>query len=141
MFRQLYCDPYVCLSSSFESKDPCSVCDEVAIFDNSWFQSLDQIVKDHESILQSGRYNFEDCKIPISSNLNIDFFRFMLSNYEDKDICTFLEYGFPIGYENSDSLSSDKCVQNHKGTTEYPIDINKYLKKNNKPYCSWPFSF
>ena len=70
----------------------------------------------------------------------------MLSNYEDKDICTFLEYGFPIGYENLDSLSSDKCVQNHKGATEYPIDIDKYLKKEISnhavlgPFHSNPFS-
>ena len=38
----------------------------------------------------------------------------MLSDYEDADICTLLEYGFPIGYENLETTYTGRHVNNHK---------------------------
>ena len=46
----------------------------------------------------SGKYNFESCKCSLNTNLRVDYFRFMLTDYHDIGICDFLEYGFPIGY-------------------------------------------
>jgi hypothetical protein len=44
----------------------------------------------------SSKLNFEDCKIKTDSKLNVDFFKFMLKDYFDYEICKFLEYGFCI---------------------------------------------
>ena len=67
-------------------------------------QSYTQIVDRHEVIYLSKKYNFEKCLLPVKSGINIDFFKFMLTDYEDKEICRFLEYGFPLGidYANPD---------------------------------------
>jgi hypothetical protein len=58
----------------------------------------------------------------------------MLSDYEDADICTLLEYGFPIGYENLETTYTGRHVNNHKGALENSADMDKYLinKGNNK---------
>ena len=53
----------------------------------------------------------------------------MLSDYEDADICTLLEYGFPIGYENSETTYTGRHVNNHKGVLENSADMDKYLIK------------
>ena len=51
-------------------------------------------------IYLSKKYNFEKCLLPVKSGINIDFFKFiMLTDYEDKEICRFLEYGFPLGFD------------------------------------------
>ena len=60
--------------------------------DEQMFLELCQTVKD------SGLYNFESCRISLHTKLNISFFRFMLSDYEDKEACEFLEYVFPFGF-------------------------------------------
>ena len=60
--------------------------------DEQMFLELCQTVKD------SGLYNFESCRISLHTKLNISFFRFMLSDYEDKEVCEFLEYSCPIGF-------------------------------------------
>ena len=67
-------------------------------------QSYTQIVDRHEMIYLSKKYNFEKCLLPVKSDINIDFFKFMLTDYEDNEICIFLEYGFPLGidYANPD---------------------------------------
>ena len=83
---------------------------------------LCQVVRD------SGLYNFESCKIPLRTNLNIPFFRFMLSDYEDKQVCDFLDYGFPIGYLGKIEIGATK-IKNHKGATEFPNEVRSYLEK------------
>ncbi|CAC5391181.1 unnamed protein product [Mytilus coruscus] len=107
----------------------CLVCKEVHNLDKNWFEYLERSVADHEVIMSSNKYNFEESKIPVVSLLNIDFFKFMLSDYIDRSICQFLEFGFPIGCENYTDFSAEKVVQNHKGAVEFPDDLDKYLKK------------
>ena len=50
----------------------------------------------YQAVKESGLYNFESCRISLHTKLNISFFRFMLSGYEDKGVCEFIEYGFLI---------------------------------------------
>jgi hypothetical protein len=57
-------------------------------------KSYTQIVDRHEMIYLSKKYNFEKCLLPVKSGINIDFFQFMLTDYEDKEICRFLKYGY-----------------------------------------------
>ena len=121
----------------------CRVCDEVRDLDVNWFHYLDKMVADHEAILRSEKSNFQECRIPVLSHLNIEFFKFMLSDYEDADTCTLLEYGFPIGYENLETTYTGRPVNNHKGAL---TDMDKYLIKEISkkavlgPFHSNPFS-
>lgn len=59
------------------------------------FRTPDDFILMHNSIDKSAKYNFEGCKFPLDTDLNIDCFRFMLL---DQSLCDLLEFGFPIGY-------------------------------------------
>ena len=124
----------------------CRVCDEVRDLDVNWFHYLDKMVADHEAILRWEKYNFQECRIPVLFHLNIEFFKFMLSDYADADICTLLEYGFSIGYENLETTYTGRHVNNHKGALENSHHVDKYLIKEISkkavlgPFHSNPFS-
>ena len=69
----------------------------------------------------------------------------MLSDYDDKIIIDFLEFGFPIGFTGKVNKIARK-VKNHKGYTEYPLEAEKYLEKEKLygavlgPFTEIPFS-
>ena len=86
----------------------------------------------HNSICLSGKYNFEECKFSLDTNLKIDYFRFMLSDYHDTNLCDLLEFGFPIGYMGK--IQQEPCdnfnfVRNHKGAKEFAVHVQKFLNK------------
>ena len=67
------------------------------VFPSETFKKMD-FFKAFHKVKKSGHYNFECCKIPLETKLNIPFFRFMLNDYDDLIVVDFLEYGFPIGF-------------------------------------------
>ena len=104
----------------------------------------------HFKIRESGKYNFESCRIPINEKINVDYMRQMLRDYKDIIICDFLEFGFPLGFEgNEDELPSHDQIwkyRNHKGATDFAVEINSYLEKESSinsilgPFKSNPFA-
>lgn len=103
------------------------------------FLKTNKSVHDHDLVFKSSKLNFEDCKIKTLSKINVDYFKLMLSDYSDREICKLLEFGFPIGFhrnKESMSLLRDFKVQkevlqvkNHRGAVEFPNDMEKYLVK------------
>lgn len=90
-------------------------------------------IKIHKLVKESGKYNFECCKIVVNKQIDTDFMRRMLRDYRDMQVLEFLKYGFPIGFEG-DRLSNiqgdlKQNCKNHKGAEDFPDDINKYIKK------------
>ena len=73
-----------------------------------------------------------------------------MRDYKDKTICAFLEFGFPLCFEGSeDELPSHDQIwkyRNHKGATDFAVEINSYLEKENSinsilcPFKSNPFA-
>ena len=56
----------------------------------------------------------------------------MLFDYEDEDICDFLEFGFPLGYFGDVqrwSEDSYSLVKNHGDAKNFPAQMQKYLLK------------
>ena len=78
------------------------------------------VVQANMAITSSGLPNIWGCRIPVYSRLNIPFFRSLLKNYWDSNLCEFLEFGFPIGLVRDVNALAN---QNHKGAEEYPTDI------------------
>ena len=89
--------------------------------------SSKRLVALFEHVHASGKYNFQGCRIPVSK-LNMKMWRKRLSNYSDKIVCDYLEYGFPLDFNKNNKLSYDER-RNHKGAKDYPEFIQKYLKK------------
>ena len=74
--------------------------------------------------------------------------RQLLSDYSDKLICDFLNFGFPLGFQGNENelASHDWKYRNHKGATDFADEINSYLLKESKnnsilgPFKSNPFA-
>ena len=60
----------------------------------------------------------------------------MLSDYKDKSVCEFLEFGFPLDFEaNENEIPSHDQIwkyRNHRGATDFAKEINAFLEKENK---------
>ena len=49
-----------------------------------------------------------------------------LVNYEDKNICKFLKYGFLVGYSKEELPISDS--RNHRGAELFPDTVDKFIE-------------
>ena len=91
-----------------------------------------KMIEANRAIRKSKLPNYRHCRIPVNSKFNMSYLTTQLEDYHDKEVLTFIEYGWPISF--SDKLSDNtgdnyKRHINHKGATEYPHEIDKYLDK------------
>ncbi len=80
-----------------------------------------------ERVMASGLPIFLECKVPVYSTLNLDFFRFWLSGYSDTNLIDFITYGWPLSH---DSSRADPGIRkNHAGAKMFPKQIDEYIQK------------
>lgn len=101
----------------------------------------------HNQLSELPGYNFNELRIPVYSKFNLQFLRLQLEKYQDKEVCEFLQFGFPLSCDRTVvELSTSKKVRNHAGARNYAKDIEKYIKKEIHygailgPFKSNPFS-
>ena len=109
--------------------------------------SIQGMVELFEVVRGSGLPNFKGCRIPVpaSKNFNLELWRNKLESYEDRVVCEFLEFGFPLDFNKSKKL--DYSVRrNHKGARDFSDFINMYLERECEylrvvgPFKKNPFS-
>ena len=89
----------------------------------------------HHRVLDSGKFNFQECRIPVYSKLNVDYICSWLTDFKDQALCELLEFGFPVGFNGDQSLfehtesSQFWKFRNHKGARDFPKEIDSYLLK------------
>lgn len=106
----------------------------------------------HEKVVQSGKFNFEGCKIKVNYRMNFKSLRFLLNDYKDEQLCDLLEFGFPIGYLGDESILKE-CkrkelwkFKNHTGAEEHSDSMVDYLSKESEnnaiigPFKDNPFN-
>ena len=64
----------------------------------------------HRMIQDSGKYYFQHCRIRVNEKINVNFMRVMLINYYDLEVCEFLEFGYPIGFDELENLHADRTT-------------------------------
>lgn len=74
--------------------------------------------------------NYVANKQLLASNMKIDTWRHMLQNYQDRKICEFLEFGWPIGYVSENI--TEPTLTNHKSACDYQEDIDTFISKECK---------
>ncbi len=90
---------------------------------------VSSLVELFEHVNASGLPNFQCCRIPIiNSGLKMLSWYRRLEDYEDKIVCQFLEFGFPLDFDKSKKLLPD-IGRNHKGAINYPEFINAYVSR------------
>ena len=84
-------------------------------------------------------------RVPVYSRLSIQFWTEELQDYRDKEVCSFLEFGWPLGFDRNCIVSHRKKIKNHSGARNFAKDIEKYIKKEIGycailgPFCDNPF--
>ena len=67
-------------------------------------------------------------RVELQSTWNVNLMESLLEDYHDKEILTYLWYGWPV---NRPTSAPDPLVSNinHKGANAYKQDIDDYLMK------------
>ena len=98
----------------------------------------------HECVRASGLPNFRSTRRAVVSHLHITKWREYLQHYFDNIVCDFLEFGWPIDYQNSTFPVTDS--RTHLGALQYPTAVDAYLSTEILqgavigPFASNPFS-
>ena len=92
--------------------------------------SVQGMVELFEVVNGSGLPNFQGCRIPVpaSKKFNMNLWRDKLVSYEDKVICEYLEFGFPLDFNSASKLNYD-VRRNHKGARDFAEFIDSYLER------------
>jgi hypothetical protein len=88
----------------------------------SGFHSL---IQAHDLIVDSRLPNFQGCRIPVTSKINIGYLRSELQDYTDVVVCDLLEFGFPVGFEEFQLATSKR--RNHSGARFFDEAMDKYM--------------
>ena len=79
-----------------------------------------------DKVADTGCYNFEQARVRVPSGLNVEAWKSYLSDYADRQICHFLEFGWPISFDRAQPLIS--TFQDHPSRKEHPESIKFYIE-------------
>ena len=63
-----------------------------------------------QAVAADGRYNFQGCRIPLPTNLNIPAWHHFTQDYQDKQVVDLLQFGFPLSFQGP---LPQPTMQNH----------------------------
>ena len=65
------------------------------------------LVAEFEHVHGSGMKNFQKCRRPVRTKLNIPMWRQLLHGYHDNLLCDMLEFGFPLDVQGEIPPTTD----------------------------------
>ena len=90
--------------------------------------SLHPAIQLCKEVRRRGYPNRWGARIPIKTNWNVPLLEDLLRGYQDSEITEWMKYGWPIG--RLPTLPNPQITfKNHKGATEYPEALDKYILK------------
>ena len=96
-----------------------------SVFDNATPPASSCFVNAHRVVLSSGQFNYTWLRLPVPSRLNITVWCALFRGYEDRVICDFLEFGWPLGYTNRTLPVFD--LRTHRGVLTFPSAVQEYI--------------
>ena len=104
---------------SISSSLPCHI---------SW--NTEDFIKAHFAVKESGRFNFEVCKIPIPTKIRHDRMEAALGSSatpKEKQVLLLLKYGMPINCKPS--FGVQKMQKNHFSAVSHKQAVEEFLRK------------
>ena len=83
-------------------------------------------VQANRSVKNTKKYNFQEAKIQVNANWDVDAMERMLNNYEDKDIMKYIRYGWPLNATGT--AINTEMPGNQKGATQNKEQVKKYIQ-------------
>ena len=87
----------------------------------------EEIINILEYVTSTGMSNADGCKIRVHTGWNVEYLQTQLVDYHDKEVVEYLMYGFPI--ERDTSVPLQMGGTNHKGATDFPEHIDRYVDR------------
>jgi len=81
----------------------------------------------YELVVRSNAPNYRGARVRVPSALNLPLWDRVLEGFHDKDLPSFLRYGFPIGFEGDEPPI--RMRQNHESATNFPDAVKAYVTK------------
>ena len=78
-----------------------------------------------DQVALSGKFNFQQARIPLSHNLNMASWREELQGFSDIMLCEFLEFGWPANYEPTAPLYS--VDRNHSSALSFLDQLRGFV--------------
>ena len=109
-----------------------------------WRCSTDVDIALHQAMMENGYPNRWGARRPVDTKWNLDRFAELLTEYKDNEVVEGMRYGWPTGRLPT-LPDPGLSYRNHKGATEYPQALEKYIDKEKKhgavmgPYPRIPF--
>lgn len=90
-------------------------------------EEFPDFAKLYTTIKDSNLPNFIGARMTVASDLNLGKWEEKLQHYHDRQICDFLRFGWPVGYE-ADSLPSS-VQENHQSGKQHLPQVRKFIQK------------
>ena len=84
----------------------------------------------HHYVKCTGCPNYMHARIPVKSQLNIEAWHDVLSEYWDQQLLELIEFGFPLDFNRNCPLNHENA--NHKSATQFPGDVEAYIAEELK---------
>ena len=104
-------------------------CHTVSSGEVSW--TTEDYVRAHNMVRESGKFNFEGCRIPIPTAIRYDRIEENLGSEatpKEHRVLSLLEYGMPLNCKPEFGVS--KPQKNHFSAVSYKDAINNYIDNN-----------
>ena len=117
--------------------------DTICSFHNQAPGQNSEYLQIYDAVRSTDQPNYKHARIPLTHDLNIAAWRHYLQDYEDKELCDLLMFGFPMGYRSP--WPPIPTFTNHKSALDYPTHVEKYLTRELKsraimgPFPASPF--
>ena len=94
---------------------------------HNW-NTLQWAIQAHRIVKNTGEYNYQHARIRVPTELHINNWRQLCSNYHDPLLLDYLEFGFPLCIDRS-KLKFTEFVDNHHSAVNFPHDMDAYFTK------------
>ena len=84
----------------------------------------------HNIVKRTGKPNFMEARLPVTSQLNVDKWKSLLTDYWDQQLLQLLQFGFPLDFNRCCPLQHE--VGNHSSANGFPADVDAYIAEECK---------
>ena len=76
-------------------------------------------------VMRDGWINALGCKVPVRSNWNLQLFESLCTSRSDKEVATFLQFGWPI--DRNGEVAMMQTYTNHGSANRYQTQVSQYV--------------
>ena len=96
----------------------------------SWNSHDYSPIEMHKIIRKTGKPNFLQARLPVASQLHVDIWQSLLTDYWDQQLLQLLQFGFPLDFNRCCPLQQE--VGNHSSADEFPSGVDAYIEEECK---------